>query len=330
MGLFDRVGSNNELRQRKKGEDQPTVSFEDMKEKAGMLFKAFFAFVDFISPIISAFIKVASLFLAICPTEILIALFGLALCFFGGTFVVTIAAAEAWRASGWSTTKTALKILWDEWNNFREKSHEDDDRDDDGDGIPDVQQVDGARLASRKLNLFLVTCKDPNQVNVAMSGIWTSFLAVLATLKIQFARTIALGVSIGQMLHGPMDRIFLPVLTRVMPQEYKKWCSPIVDWICKAIAISIAWFIQRVISAVQSGMRGGLMFSRQLMSFASRKGILKIKDEDTYLDEIVGFTIAGFGIWFQLSHFFELPFPWNLFLLPVRILEYVLMWIVSD
>eukprot|EP00638_Chattonella_subsalsa_P010007 CAMPEP_0117745950 /NCGR_PEP_ID=MMETSP0947-20121206/7667_1 /TAXON_ID=44440 /ORGANISM="Chattonella subsalsa, Strain CCMP2191" /LENGTH=330 /DNA_ID=CAMNT_0005563203 /DNA_START=83 /DNA_END=1072 /DNA_ORIENTATION=- len=298
----------------------------DVMKTLGPMWTNFIKFLDIITPIIARIVSVTMLFLDVCPTEILSALFGLALCFFGGTFVVTIAAIEAFRHSGWETTKGAIKVLYDEWEVFRLNSREDDEKDEDGDGIPDVKQVDATALASRKFKLFLVNCKDPNQVNIAISGIWTSTLAVLATLKIQFAQVIALGVSIGSMLRGPAKSFVGPALQRVMPQDYHKWIPSVLDWTCKAIAVSIAWFIQRVISAVQSGIRGGLMFSRNLMKYANKRGIISFTDEDSQIDEIVGWTLAAVGIWFQLSHFFALPFPWNIILIPLRVLEYILMW----
>ena len=42
------------------------------------------------------------------PLEVVEALIGLGLCFFGGTYVASIAAAEAFMLCGWDTTKRAL------------------------------------------------------------------------------------------------------------------------------------------------------------------------------------------------------------------------------
>ena len=50
------------------------------------------------------------------------------------------------------------------------------------------------------------------------------------------------------------------------------------------IAITIAWYIQRIISSVQSAIRGGLMFSRKLLKFCNDKGYFSFKEEESYLD----------------------------------------------
>ena len=42
------------------------------------------------------------------------------------------------------------------------------------------------------------------------------------------------------------------------------------------------------------------------------------------LDEVVGFIIAFQGFAFQLSNGFTLPFPWNLLMLPLTIVEWIL------
>jgi hypothetical protein len=65
--------------------------------------------------------------------------------------------------------------------------------------------------------------------------------------------------------------------------------------------MSIAWYIQRIISTVQSAINGGLMFSRAAMRFASKKGLVHIDPDDSFLDEIVGWTLALGGAYFQVS-----------------------------
>jgi len=286
--------------------------------------------MDTVAPFAEKFVVFMTWFLEKCPVQILTCFLGISLCFFGGSFMWTIAAAEAFYCSGWETTKKAMLILWNEYKAFSEISKEDDKRDDDGDGIPDVQQIDAKALLSRKIGLFLINCKDPNQVNVAIGGIWASSLAVLATLKVQFARTVALGVSIGVMLKKPAESFLAPALRRVLPSDYHKWIQLMIDWTCKLIAITIACFIQRVITAVQSGIRGGLMATRSLLAFLQKRGFINFSDEDTNIDEIGGWLLAGLGIWFQLSHFFALPFPWNIILLPLRMIEFGLQWVVME
>ena len=71
------------------------------------------------------------------------------------------------------------------------------------------------------------------------------------------------------------------------------------------------------------------MFSKNVLEYLNKMGYLQIKNEDTYLDEIVGYAIAVIGLWFQLSLRFSLPFPLNIILLPLRFVEWWLIWFVS-
>jgi hypothetical protein len=40
-------------------------------------------------------------------------------------------------------------------------------------------------------------------------------------------------------------------------------------------------------------------------------------------------VIGAFGLWCQLSRGFRLPFPFNILLLPLRILEWALFYLLS-
>ena len=178
---------------------------------------------------------------------------------------------------------------------------EDNKKDEDGDGIPDVDQLEGKALLMRKTQVFLTKC-DPGKINTAVGGLYLSWIAVVASLKIQFARTITLALSIAEMLQRPVDWIIAPALLVIVPAEYRKWIPVILGWCCKSLAMSIAWYIQRVISAATSAVRGGLMCSRGVMKLCYRRGwrlggMLPENDEDTYLDEVAGFMIAGLGFY---------------------------------
>ena len=63
-------------------------------------------------------------------------------------------------------------------------SNEDDKRDDDGDGVADVNQISTKELVMRKMNLA-VTAMDPNKVNGAMQGIYKSLSSYHAITNLQ-------------------------------------------------------------------------------------------------------------------------------------------------
>ena len=80
-----------------------------------------------------------------------------------------------------------IKSLWEDFKLLEDVNKEDDEKDEDGDGVADVLQISNETLLKRKLLLFLRTV-DPKRVSKAITGINTGFLAVAATLKLQFAK----------------------------------------------------------------------------------------------------------------------------------------------
>jgi hypothetical protein len=93
--------------------------------------------------------------------------------------------------------------------------------------------------------------------------------------------------------------------------------------------VSIAWTVQRILSAFHSAIRGGLMFARNIMEYLSEMGYYKVNHEDSLMDEAVGYGLAIVGLYFQLAFGFGLPFPLNILLFPFRIAEYLLIWLVN-
>jgi len=76
------------------------------------------------------------------------------------------------------------------------------------------------------------------------------------------------------------------------------------------------------------------LITRALMRFCVRHGhtfggLIPKNDEDTYLDEILGWGIAFLGFSFQFMMGFSLPFPLNLFCWPIGILERLVQYQVT-
>ena len=249
--------------------------------------------------------------------------------FFGGTFSLTLSAYEAFKVSGFSQTRAALQDLLDEWNSYRLASASDDTLDDDGDGVPDVDQIDGPALIRRKVSLAL-RVSDPAKVHLAVSGVGQGLVGVVASLRFKHARTVTLGCTIGEYLRRPAGLYLTPTLAQVVTDDrHRKWIPYVVDYACKCVAVSIALYVHAVLSSVQAAIRGGLMFSRGMMSYLSSRGHLPAVDpDDTYADEAVGWTLAAVGCYVQIVNGFGLPFPLNLLLGPVRIIEAALGWVV--
>eukprot|EP01031_Cornospumella_fuschlensis_P025734 gene25734-31080_t len=256
-------------------------------------------------------------------------LVGLIMCFFGGSFLLTIAAVEAFRMTGYETTLQCVRDLLEDLKKVKEASDKDNDKDEDGDGVKDVLQISPAALLQRKA-LLALRVSDPQRLALAIGGINAGFMCVIATLKMQFAKVITLGNAISASLEPPTERYLLPILEGLCPPAYTKWARPMLFYALRAVVISVAWTIQRIISAFHSALRGGLMFSRNILHYLSEMKILHLKHEDTVLDELVGYGVALVGLLWQLRGGFRLPFPLNVLLLPLSILENVLLWAVNN
>ncbi|CAN0262968.1 unnamed protein product, partial [Ectocarpus sp. 12 AP-2014] len=125
-------------------------------------------------------------------------------------------------------------------------------------------------------------------------------MGVLVVLKFRFAKVVALAVSIGNNLRPIVAKIFGPALAFVIPREYHQWIAPMINYFCKFVAMTVAWWIQRLISTVQSAIKGGLLFSRSLMYFVSEVTPLKLDPDNSFFDEVLGWTLAACGAYFQV------------------------------
>jgi hypothetical protein len=254
---------------------------------------------------------------------------GLVMCFFGGSFLAVIAAWEAFMMCGYESTKTCVQMLIQDFQKVADANKKDDIKDEDNDGVADVMQISNKALLQRKMLLFLRTI-DPQRISIAIAGINAGFLAVIATLKVDFAKTITLGNSIGSVMENPAREYVLPTVEKLLPPEYRRWAWPMISYSIRSVAISIAWFVQRIISAFHSAIRGGLMFSRNIMAYLTEMNIYKINHEESMLDELVGYALAALGLWFQLAVGFAVPFPLNIVLFPFTLLEYFLIWVIAS
>lgn len=256
------------------------------------------------------------------------AFMGLVMCFFGGSYMTLIAAVEAYRMTGWQSTHQCILDLYTDLQKVLIANQKDDTRDDDNDGVPDVQQIDAKDLVTRKTLLFLKTV-DPHRFTAAISGIQSGFLAVVAALKVQFAKAITLGNAIAEILEIPALRFLLPLVELILPADYKRWAEPVIKYSIRSFAVSVAWTLQRVISAFHSALAGGVMATRNIIEYLNIMGHLEVKHEETYVDEIAGYALAAVGFWFQLSSGFQLPLILSVILFPFTIAEWFLIYTVN-
>lgn len=197
------------------------------------------------------------------PTDLFSALMGLGLSFGGGAYCASIAAIEAIRlSSGWQTTQDALQTVCDDLRAVYLAHAKDDHVDADGDGVADVRQLTGQELMTRKLGVWAQAIKDPEKLSAAIGGLCAAWLAAQSVLRVEFAKTITLGVSIAEMATPMLTRICVPFAVHVLPKPYHHWIPLLVQTAARAIGVALAWRVQVLVSAVHLALRGGLLFSR--------------------------------------------------------------------
>lgn len=256
------------------------------------------------------------------------AFFGIIMCFFGGSYLTVIAAFEAYRSVGWKPTYDAILMLQKDIQTVIDTDCRDNAVDKDGNGISDVLEIPPQELLQRKFYLFFKVLQ-PDRVYDAITAISTGFIAVIATLKVDFVKAITLGASMADVINKPAQHYLTPIIDRIMPEDFKHWTSFFITYTVKSVTISLAWMIQRIVSAFHSALRGGHMIGSNLLEYLSVMGIIHLDPEHTYIDEIIGYAFSFFGLYFQLSYGFKVPFLLQLVLFPFSMVEYFLMAMIA-
>jgi len=200
-------------------------------------------------------------------------------------------------------------------------------------------QMDTNTWVSHVTLVSMSAVKDPSRLQKAVQFLFTTWLAVLAVLKFQFAKTISLCLAIAEMLEMPACRIFGPVLAVALGKDLNHWCFAIISTTIKIIAVISASYVQSIVSAFYSGLRGGKLFADGLINLLTQKGWMAkcdkymAKDADgkfdpnaSIIDECIAYPLAAAGFYWQFTNAFALPFPWSLVMFPITCVDWVLKW----
>jgi len=268
------------------------------------------------------------------PINIINIIFGVGLCFFGGVYFTAIAAVEAARNLGGADMWDHLTTCWNEAGEVAVASQADDKVDANKNSIADVEEMSTNELINHKARAALMAVKDPQRLQKAIVSLLNVYVAVIATLKYQFAKTVAIALGIADMLSLPITRVVGPVLFAVMGKDLHHWVPTIIDTTVKFIAVFIASYIQAIISAFYSGLRGGQLVAVAIFNIATERGWMeKLPDslvskpfdpDKSYLDECIQYPLAAVGFYVQITRGFTLDFPLNLICLPLTIVEWFL------
>ena len=291
-------------------------------------------------PPVVACVRAVTAFYAALPIDALLAQAGLVYCFAGGYFPTLFAALQAARNCGWENAVHAVDDLVDEavtairacdrpppseWGAGEEKQHDAKER-----------RTHARQLFTEKTMIVLATI-DPMKINQAVAALYTTWMGVSTVLEREFAKTIALSVTIGDYMRPLTNFLLAPPAYLCVPERFHKWVPVVLGWGCKAAAMSVAWRVQRVLTAYSSAVAGGLMFSRSLFRMLRKRGVrlwgLLPKDcEKSSLDEILGLAVAAAGLYSQIGHGFSfvIPFPLSLVTWPFEIAERWIQWAITE
>eukprot|EP01134_Creolimax_fragrantissima_P003078 CFRG3078T1 len=263
------------------------------------------------------------------PSEMIPALLGLLMVFYGGEYMLTISAVEAFRLMGYHQVKAALLVLKKNYQQVAKENRKDNLVDADGDGIADVHQLTESELTSRKIRLVLRTI-DPAEVQAGGHVLLMSWCAVIATLKIKFAEAVTLGATLGESLEELATPFVAPPLKKLLDDDYEKWIPTIIQLVTKSIGVTIAWSIFRIIGAFFTAVRGAALFVGGFLSYLKNNNFIEFSIHPASLSfNAIAGVLAVTGFYSQISSDFTTGFLMNLVLFPFNIIEAALYYGVN-
>lgn len=226
-----------------------------------------------------------------------------------------MAAFEAVRLIGLKKILVHTDKLWENYQAGRDAAEKDKKE-----GVaPDSHET-------KRKALTMLKSMEPNEVIEACGGLYSIMLAVVATLRFKFAAAVTLGCSIGDMFTASVDTYGKPLLVKSIPAEYHKWIDPAIKLVCQAIGVSLAWMLQRVMSAMHCSLRGAQIVIIQSQKAAVRLGYLqkaKLTEDSAYFSLAVT-MLAALGFLNQVAYGFSLPLLLQIIFTPIYILEFII------
>lgn len=173
---------------------------------------------------------------------------------------------------------------------------------------------------------------DPENVATALEGLTMATVAILATLRIRFAKAITLGTAIGGVLHSVFSQFTQQILEYSLPDDYEKWIPVINKYGFRYLGVCASWILMRAVTSVFAAMRGSSLFLTGLTAYLVRHGHVTSGTFQAGNPMMVAAwtVLAVLGVYSQISSRFSLPFPLNLLLLPLTIAEQVVVFAVGS
>ena len=109
------------------------------------------------------------------PQNMMLFIYGVIFCFFGGTFPTLFAAIQAAEYGGRKTVMNAITDLADEALIILDEVKKDDDVDADKDGKKDVDDLSGSELLKRK-TLLVLKKMNPEKIDKAVGSLYRVYV----------------------------------------------------------------------------------------------------------------------------------------------------------
>ena len=274
------------------------------------------------------------------PKDAIVAQVGLVYCFAGGYYPTLFSSLQAAQQYGWNVMVEAIQDL------AEEAIRAIDALEADGElhatkfsGLSSVNEADLRRSFAQKTGVVMATV-DPMKINQAAGALYMTWIGVRSVLEQEYARVITLSLTMARYIERVARFILAPPARLIVADKYHQWIPVVIGWGCKGAAMNIAWRIQRIMTAATSAVTGGLLFARAIARMLSKRGIrlfglIREDDESTFLDEVIGFLVAGLGFYTQFesqwrSGFsFRVPFPLSLVTWPFDWAEKWIQWQIT-
>lgn len=130
-----------------------------------------------VAPFIHLYGEKAYNFYNSLPLDVIYALIGLFIAFFGGIYCVFLAAAETFYSTGFKDMQKLWIKVNSEMVNLWEANEKDDKIDADNSGKADILELTLSQLATRKFMLFLRACRDPDTIMSIIPSLITAYIS---------------------------------------------------------------------------------------------------------------------------------------------------------
>ena len=115
----------------------------------------------------------------------------------------------------------------------------------------------------------------------------------------------------------------------MLPEEHEKWAPLVVKYTISTVACSLSWMLLRLFTAFHSAMYGAHLMASGVVTYLVKQKRITPQRAAAFNYTVLTWAVGVLGFLWQLSTGFRLPFPLNLLLFPLTIVEWCLMLLVN-